>query len=440
MKGDITMSNKELLRIETISKAANKLITQKQAAQLLGLSKRQIIRLVIRFREYGAKGLVHALRGRKSNNKIDKKVLDEAIAIIKRKYHDFGPTLANEKLTGTHNFCLSTETLRKEMIKQGLWKGKKRRKARAHQLRRRRACFGELAQLDGSPHAWFEDRGPPCNLNIDIDDATGKIVLLFSKSETTQSYFQLLEKRIKMFGIPVTFYTDKHSVFVSSKSTNPDYTKPDKARDRNRGQTQFARALKELGIKLILASGPQAKGRVERMAETLQDRLVKEMRLNNICTIVQANEFLKEYVVEFNERFNYTPSSPINMHRQVPKNLDLSKIICVKEYRRLSKNLNFQYNKNIYQIKTDRSAYGLRGMIVTIRIRYNGSITVSDNKDELLNYELFRRVNRVKTANSKQVNAVVDDILVKSRKKKNPWETSFDQVGEVGFYKPAGAV
>lgn len=434
------MSNKELLRIETIAKATNKSITQKQAVLLLNLSKRQVIRLVKRYRQSGAKGLVHALRGKKSNNRIDQQILDKAISTIRKDYRDFGPTLANEKLTEDHSFCLSTESLRKEMIKEGLWKDKKRKKARVHQLRKRRACFGELAQLDGSPHAWFEDRGPPCNLNIDIDDATGKIVLLFSKAETTQSYFQLLEKRIETFGLPAAFYTDKHSVFVSNKPINPDYTKPNKARDKDQGQTQFARALKELGIKLILANGPQAKGRVERVAETLQDRLVKEMRLHNICDIDQANEFLQKYVPKFNEKFNYPPSSTINMHRQVPQGLDLAKILCVKEHRVLSKNLNFQHNNSIYQIKTSRSAYTLRRMIVTIRTRHDGSITVSDNKDKPLDYELFKKVNRVKTANSKQINGVVDDILTNTRKKKSPWETSFERIGEVGFYKPAGVV
>ena len=301
MKGYLIMKESELLKIEVLEKLARKEIKQKIGAKILGISIRQIRRTLKKYKLEGSKGLIHKSRGKVSNNKIPQEKLDEAIKIIKNKYFDFGPLLAHEKLEEDHQFKLSLSTIRNQMIDTGIWKSKTRKKAHVHQLRERRACFGELIQLDGSPHDWFEGRGPKCNLNVAIDDASSISFYKFSKTETTQDYFKLLEEYINMYGIPLAIYADKHSIFRVNTPTKLDLKKPTK--NENEGLTQFGRAMKELGIELIFANTAQAKGRVERINETLQDRLVKEMRLENISSIEEANIFLPKFMKKFNKKF-----------------------------------------------------------------------------------------------------------------------------------------
>lgn len=439
MKGEKLMSTKELNRIEVLEKLKRKEMTQQRAGEILDLSTRQIKRLVKKYAKQGSAGLAHKGRGKTSNNKLDQKVLDRATDLIRKNYSDFKPTFAHEKLVENHGFDFSVERLRQEMIREKLWQPKVRKRIKTHQSRQRRACFGELVQMDGSPHDWFEGRAPWCNLNVAIDDAASGFMLEFSSSETTLDYFSLLEKYFTKHGLPLAFYTDRHSIFHVSKPTN-EYSKP-KANDSDEGLTQFGRAMKELGVELILANSPQAKGRVEKINFTLQDRLVKELRLRNISSIKEANKYLSEFSQDYMAKFSVEPRSSIDMHRQLPKGMDLSKILCLKDQRTLSKNITCQHQGITYQIQTNRSTLALRGMRITIRQHHNGTITLWDNQDKPLKYTIFKKAKRIKETDSKELNQVMDQILSEGAKRasqidrrKNPWESDTREFEELNLF------
>jgi transposase len=284
-KEHITMSQKEVDRLEVIQATVSKQILQSDAAAQLGLSVRQIKRLVKRYRQDGAAGLISGRRGKRPNNCIADRVREEALSLVRRNYADFTPTFAHEKLSEIHRLAFSVETLRQWMIADSIWKPKQRKKARVHQRRPRRPCLGELVQIDGSPHDWFEGRGERCTLIVFIDDATSRLMALrFVPAETTQAYMETLQGYLERNGRPVALYSDKHSIF---RVNHPDH---------EGNQTQFSRALKTLDIESIHANTPQAKGRVERANQTLQDRLVKEMRLRNMDDMECANAFLPEFI------------------------------------------------------------------------------------------------------------------------------------------------
>lgn len=444
MIGDIVMSKREINQVEIFEKLKRREIKQGKAGNILGLSIRQIQRKLKKYKLDGAKSLIHKSRGKVSNNKISQEKLDKAIILIRDNYWDFGPTLAHEKLVENHDFHISLSSVRQEMIRTGIWKARKRRKAHVHQLRERRACFGELIQLDGSPHDWFEGRDSKCNLNVIADDATNTFSIKFSKTETTQDYFKLLEEYIQKHGLPRAIYADKHSIFRVNTPSNLDLRKPSKA-NKYEGLTQFGRACRQLGIELIFASTAQAKGRVERVNKTLQDRLVKEMRLENISSIKDANDFVPKYMRKFNKKFSKPPKSKVDMHRKLNKDTDLSNILCIKDTRTVSKNLTFQFNNTIFQIKTKRSAFTLRKTQVTILQRYDGSIKILDYRNKKLKHETIKLLPSIKTTTAKQLNSKLDDILIsearRNYKKRNPWESSFDELTKDNlFYKPNGAV
>ena len=260
----VVMSKKELSRYGIMEKTETKAMSQKEGAELLGISERHYRRLLKRYRENGVEGLISKKRGKPSNRRCPDKIKEKTLKLLKGKYKDFGPTFASQKLEKDEQIKLSRETLRLWMIEEGLWKGKKQKAIKLHQSRIRRSQEGELIQVDGSPHDWFEGRRKPCSLLGYIDDATSKVMhLKFVENETTAGY-------LKMHGRPESLYTDRLSVFRVNT---------DKEGYKGKGLTQVGRALKELGIELICANSPQAKGRIERLFNTLQDRLVKEMRL-----------------------------------------------------------------------------------------------------------------------------------------------------------------
>lgn len=438
MQGDIAMSHKEVAQIEIFEQLTRREMKQKEAAELLGLSVRQVKRKLKKYKEFGAQSLIHQSRGKKSKRRIDQAVLQEAVKTINSTYPDFGPTLAHEKLVELHGFKYSLSTLRNQMVTEGIWKPKRRKKSSSYRLRPRRSCVGELVQLDGSPHSWFEDRGQACNLNVSIDDATSRTLCLFSTAETTQDYFRLMEQYILKFGLPAAVYVDKHSIFRVNQTSQTSFKKPSNA-DANEGITQFGRAMRELNIEQIFANSPQAKGRVERVNYTFQDRLVKDLRLAHISTIQAANQFLPSFLESFNSKFSVKPTSSINLHRNISKNIDLSKILCLKETRTLSKNLTFQFHNTIFQVMTSRSPFTLRKTPVTICQRYDGSTSLWDYKDKPLEYTTIKKLPKTQPVSSKQLNAQLDAIL--SRPKKNPWEsdpTSFQE--DNLFYKPTSAV
>lgn len=426
MKEGVVMSNQEISQVEIFEKLLRKEIKQKQAALFLKITTRQVRRKLHKYRLNGAKSLVNQARGRTSNNQISQSKLDQAIILVKDKYFDFSPTLAHEKLTREHDFSFSVERLRQEMIKTGLWKAHTRRRAHVHQLRERRACVGELVQLDGSPHDWFEGRAPKCNLDVLIDDASSNICIYFSVAETTRSYFDLLKIYFRRHGLPVAIYVDKHSIFRNNTPINLDHKKPikDKNADEYFGLTQFARAMKELGIEIIFANTPQAKGRVERMNQTLQDRLVKEMRLRNISSIDEANVFASEFCLQFNKQFTKEAKSLVDRHRSLAADLDLDTILCIKEKRILSKNLTCQYNNQILQVKTERSAYSLRNTMVNIHESSSGEIKIYDQKNKTLDYSAIKKTSGTQAIDSKLVNSRVDAILEKISSSR-PWEQGY---------------
>jgi hypothetical protein len=305
--------------------------------------------------------------------------------LLYERYADFGPTLAQEKLTEIHGLRISRESVRRLMIAEGLWKPKKLKRVPVHQMRERRACRGELVQIDGSPHAWFEDRGPKCSLLVFIDDATGELMeLYFTQVESTFSYFAAIRRYLDRHGRPVAFYSDKHGIFkVNIKNALS-----------GSGLTQFGRAMQSLDIKLICANTPQAKGRVERAIETLQDRLVKELRLRGISTIEAANAFAPEFIDDFKRRFAVQPRSSHDAHRPVSFSEDQLNLIFSLQYPRiLSKNLTLQYNKVIYQIQTSRPTYALRKAQVTVCENAQDEITIL-YKGKPLQYAIFHKQQR----------------------------------------------
>jgi len=379
------MSNREITRLEVMQRLRAKRLTQKEAAQLLALSVRQIKRLFGAYKARGAKGLVSARRGKASHNRLDPQVVQQAIDLIYARYRDFGPTLAHEKLVEEHGLRLSDESVRRLMIAEGLWKPKRAKQPSVHPLRERRACFGELVQIDGSEHAWFEERGPRCTLLVFIDDATGQLMeLWFVPDETFFAYAQATRHYLERFGKPLAFYSDRHGIFRVNQPRPLGTT---------RGLTQFGRAMQELDIQIICADTPQAKGRIERANQTLQDRLVKELRLHGISDMQSANAYLPEFCADFNRRFAVAPRSTHDTHRPLLKSEPLDLILTHQEERTLSKNLTVQFKQAVYQIQSPRPGYALRQAHVTVCENPHGEVVIL-YKHRPLAYTLYRKPPR----------------------------------------------
>jgi transposase len=379
------MSERELQRIEVLSKAIERRMTTVTAAHVLGLTRRQVQRLLKSFQADGASGLGHKARGRRSNRQIVDGVRDFTLSLIREHYLDFGPTLAAEKLAEDHGVTVSRETLRKWMAEAGIWLSRKQRRT-FHQPRLRREAYGELVQIDGSEHRWFEERGGPCTLLVFIDDATGKLQQLrFVKSESTFSYFEALDLYLKAHGCPVAFYSDKHTVFRVAKA---------EAR-AGRGMTQFGRALSELNIEILCANSSQAKGRVERVNRTLQDRLVKELRLAGISDIEEANAFLPAFTTSFNDKFAKIPTRPDNLHRVLNMPADrLRDLLCKREQRYVGQQLSFSYERKQIMLEKNDISCGLVGRYVDIYEFANGRLDVRW-KACSLPYTVFDKEQRV---------------------------------------------
>ena len=367
------MSVGEADRAAVMRDVVKKRLGQREAAERLGIGVRQIKRLARRYRERGAAGLVSGHRGKRPNNAIDAGVRREVVDLVRKRYRDFGPTFAREKLVEVHGLRLSAETLRKWMIADGLWRAKARRAMRVHQSRPRRDCVGNLVQIDGSPHAWFEDRGPACVLIVYVDDATTRLLATgFFAEETTAAYMETTRAHLAAHGRPVAYYSDRHSVFRVNK------------KDREDELTQFSRALRTLDIAAIHARSPQAKGRVERANKTLQDRLVKEMRLRGISFMSAGNAYLPECMGDFNRRFAVAPRNPEDAHRAVLRDAaELDLIFCEHHRRKLTKNLTIRFECREYQMTGRGKGYRLRGAEVTACKAFDGSMTVLREGREL---------------------------------------------------------
>jgi transposase len=381
----LTMSKRELTRLEVMQRLKDKRLTQKEAAQLLGLSIRQVKRLWRAYREKGTPGLVSARRGKPSNNRLDADLVQKALDLIKAKYDDFGPTLAHEKLTEVHKLRISRESVRRIMIAEGIWKPKPAKQPTVHPMRERRACIGELVQIDGSEHAWFEGRGPKCTLLVFIDDATSQLLeLWFAPKETFFAYCEATRHYLERYGKPLAFYNDKHGIFRVNQA---------RPLGLSSGLTQFGRAMQELGIQILCASTPQAKGRIERANQTLQDRLVKELRLQGISDMEAANAFLPEFREDYNRRFAVVPRSSHNAHRPMLKADHLELILTHQETRTLSKNLTIQFKHVIYQIQSKRPGYALRNAKVTVCENAKGEVTIH-YKNKPLSYTIYHKSPR----------------------------------------------
>lgn len=406
----LTMNKKELTRLEVMQRIEGKGLKQGKAAEILKVTERHVRRMLKAYRQSGAEGLVSKRRGKPSNNRLKGEVKHQAIDLINRKYPDFGPTLAQEKLMEQEGLKLSRETVRQLMIKEGLWKAKKAKKMVVHQMRERRACYGELVQLDGSPHQWFEKRGEMCNLLVYIDDATGRLMeLYYTPGETTFGYFAATQRYLTRYGKPVAFYSDKNSIFkVNIKNALS-----------GSGMTQFGRAMKELDIEIICANTHQAKGRVERVIQVLQDRLVKEMRLRDISNIETANAYTAEFMADYNERFAVQPRSSHDAHRALRTDEDLERVFTLQEQRSLSKNLTLQYKNVVYQIQTSRPSYAMRNAKVTVCEDSQGKIDIL-YKGQSLEYTIYQKQQRQAEVVSSKA---IDEKLKQPHKpgKDHPW-------------------
>jgi transposase len=383
------MSERDLQRITVLGEVLRGQRTITSAATVLALSARQVHRLLRRYREYGAGGLTHRARGRRANNRIKDAVREHAIELVRTNYPDFGPTLAAEVLAEKHDLVVSRETLRTWMTTAGLWLSRRQRR-HFHQPRPRRECLGELVQIDGSEHRWFEGRADPCTLLVFIDDATSRLMQLrFVPSETTFSYFEALEGYLGAHGRPLAFYSDKHSVFRVSK----------KDLKSGQGMTQFGRALAELNIEILCANSSQAKGRVERVNRTLQDRLVKELRLAGIGSIEAGNAFLPGFIERFNARFAVAPARPHDLHRPL-LNLApdrLRAILCRRELRHVGQQLTLSFERKLIMLEQNEATIGLAGQYVDTYVFADGRLEVRW-KGLSLPYRAFDKDQRVDQA------------------------------------------
>ena len=401
---DKLMSHKEVKRAQVLELLKEDKISQQEAARRLDVSTRQVRRLTRRYQAAGLAGLISKKRGSASNRRLDNVTCATAIGLIGTHYRDFGPTLACEKLAERHNLHLSVESTRQMMIKAGYWRTKKGGTVCAHPMRERRARFGEMIQIDGSPHDWFEGRGDYCTLLVFIDDATGQLTQLrFTPTETTLGYMRVLHDHIRAHGVPAALYSDRHSIFrINAKEADPE------------AETQFSRAARELGIECIHAHSPQAKGRVERANQTLQDRLVKEMRLAGINDMDTANAWLPDYIADHNRRFAVEPKDASDAHLAyagTPANL--VRTLSVHVTKILSKNLSCQHENQLLQVATTGTGLGLRGAKITIHEHFDGSQELLWRKRRLTYGVMSKPKRQSAVADGKSVNAQVDKAMAR---------------------------
>lgn len=400
------MSQKEAQRLAVLREVVDGRVRVREAAAALGLSDRQVKRLTRRLRLQGSLAVISRKRGAPSNRRIAPQVRDHYVALVRQHYADFGPTLAWEYLQRDHGFAFSVETLRGWMAAAQLWKPKRRRQARLHSPRPRRACRGELVQIDGSHHDWFEGRAPKCCLIAFIDDATGQVLAArFFAGETTEGYLALLREHASRHGLPAAYYSDRAGIF----------TKHD---ERDAKPTQFARALLQLDVESICANTPQAKGRVERLFQTLQDRMVKAMRLQGIAGLEAANAWLAGYLVEHNQRFAVPAASSADAHRRwLGTGEELARICALHHQRHLSNQLSCQFQGDIIQV--ERQSGAPRGRAVIDIVQYADASIEVLHHGKVLKHRCFtvdEHLRKRQVVPAKEVNARVDDALERQRR------------------------
>ena len=368
----VIMSVKELRPIHVLRQVMEHKLTQVKASALVGLTARQVRRLLQRVRMEGDAGLVHRGRGKPSNRRMPEKVKAKVLMLYAQRYGDFGPTLAVEKLAERHGIALSEETLRRWLTAEGI--DHFRRRKRPHRAwRERRPHVGELLQLDGSHHDWFEGRGPRCVLMAYIDDASSRVFARFYEYEGTIPAMDSVGRYVRQYGVPLAVYADKHTTYQSP-------TKPtvEEQLAGTEPVSQFGRVLRELGVELIPAHSPQAKGRIERLFKTFQDRVIKEMRLAGISTLDAANQFLDAYLLRYNQRFTVQPTQAADLHRPCPARRDLNRILCIQTPRCLRKDFTIAHQGALYQIHDN-----LRATHVQVEERIDGTMRITHNGQPL---------------------------------------------------------
>ena len=378
------MSVKELDRFQIIKKLVGEYINGTEAAKLLHLSVRQIRRLKVRVKKSGAKGLIHGNRGMESHNRINKNEKEKIIGLLHERFNDFGPAFASEKLSEDHGIDRDPKTIRQIMTDEGLWKPRLKKKASVHRVwRERRSCYGEMIQFDGSYEDWFEKRGGKKCLLAGIDDATGNLVFAkFDEHEGVFPVFGFWQKYLVRNGKPRSIYLDKFSTYNINHQL---------AKENNDTLTQFERAAAELRIELIKANSPQAKGRVERLFETLQDRLIKELRLANISTVDGANIFLEKiFIPKFNARFSVEPRNKTDLHQKLNQKEigQLQGIFSRQTERTILNDFTFSFKNQWYQLAKEQRVTICKKDVVIVEERLDGSIRVR-LRNKYLNCELL---------------------------------------------------
>ena len=421
MEQILTMSNREIDKLKVISNVMTGKLTWDEAGAQLDLSGRQVGRLCGKVLKNGNAGIIHGLRGKPSNNKLEPGLLEEAMGFVKSKYSDFGPTFANEKLFKIHKLVLSTPTLSRAMTKEGLWKPRK--SGHKHRdWRPRRFCVGELVQLDGSDHDWFEGRGPKCVLLVFIDDATSRILYArFVTVEDTLNLMAATKAYLLLNGRPVAWYVDKDSIYKINRQASIE----EELRDEQ-PITQFTRAMTELGITVICADSPQAKGRVERGFGTHQDRLVKELRLAGISNMADGNIFLaKVYVPEHNARFSVAPENNTNAHRPLLKTHLLAETLSLRTERTVANDYTVRKDNKFFQLLADQAVRVKPKDKVLVEMRLDGSRHIRF-KDQYLGFkDIAKPPYRPFYAGKRDVVADAGPVKANKPDKNHPWRKSY---------------
>jgi transposase InsO family protein len=421
-EGQLLMTQADRDRLVTLRKAKKRVITQKQAGEELGLSVRQVKRLIYALKKRGDKAVIHGLRGKPSNQRIAKTVEEEAMQILSADlYQGFGPTLASEYLADKHDIEVSKETVRQWMIRAKLWRAKEQKVKAVHVWRPRRSRFGELVQWDTSEHDWLEGRGEKLYLIAMIDDASSRLFARFVRHDSTEENMKLLWSYLEKFGRPLAFYTDKASIFRTAEKRRRDEPGVDKD-TVEMPPTQIGRALQELGIAWIAAHSPQAKGRVERNFGTAQDRLVKGMRIAGVKTLEQANQYLEEnYLVWWERELTVEPAHSDDAHRPLDKSHSLAASLSHVEMRQVRNDYTIPLDAELYQIERQAVVGGLRKANVRVEKRLDGSIAVRFG-------ERYLPVSRCAAAAKTEARPVksADPRRPRSRRRGSEWNKNFD--------------
>jgi transposase len=379
----VVMSREELRRVSLLRKVLDGEMSQREAAGILELGERQVRRLVVRVRVEGDEGLIHRSRGERSHGAIEEGVKRKVLRLCRTRYEGFGPTLASEKLLELDGIDVSRETLRGWFRAEAM-EYRKRRLRPHREWRERKKFFGEMVQMDGSHHDWFEGRAPRCVLMGYVDDATGNVFARFYEYEGTMPAMDSLKRYIRRYGMPESVYLDKHSTYkLSGKNT---------IEAELRGEellSEVERALKELGVKVIHADSPQAKGRIERLFRTFQDRLVKEMRLVGVSSIEDGNRFLEGYLPVYNRRFRVLAVGQADLHRPVPKSVRLERVLCRKTERCLRNDYTVAHDGKLYQVE-ERT----RAKRVVVEERLDGTMAIVHGERQFRFREITQRPER----------------------------------------------